>query len=163
VLVAKREGSLVSIKNVVAGALGGIICTASMTPLFLHSFGGDPYDNYLRPPPPDLGLGTDNPYGLCDCFSPTFLPMGGPAPVVCWLIAVVGLVLAARISIEHNERIAMGVGVASPLLAALIGFAISGLDPTMVLTDLDLYLSLALTTGLGAIFGSVERRRRSAI
>jgi hypothetical protein len=89
--------------------------------------------------------------------------MGGPAPLVCWLIALVGLVLTAPISVEYNERIAIGVGVASPLLAALIGFSISGLDPTMVLTDLDLYSCLALTTGLGVILGAVERRRRSAI
>ena len=159
----KREGSLVSIRNVVAGALGGILCTASMTPLFLHSFGCDPYDKYLPPPPPDPVWGTDNPYPLVDCFSPPPLPMGGPAPLVCWLIALVGLVLTAPISVEYNERIAIGVGVASPLLAALIGFSISGLDPTMVLTDLDLYSCLALTTGLGVILGAVERRRRSAI
>ncbi len=59
-----------------------------------------------------------------------------------WLIVPVGLVLTARISVEYNERIAIGVGVASPLLAGLIGFSISGLDPTMVLTDLDLYSCL---------------------
>lgn len=150
-------------RNVIAGALGGIICTASMTPLFLHSFGCDPYDKYLPPPPADPTPGADNPYPLIDCFSPPPFPLGGPAPVVCWLIVLVGLVLTARISVEYNERITIGVGIASPLLAGLIGFSISGLDPTMVLTDPDLYSCLALTTGLGVIFGAVERRRRRAI
>jgi hypothetical protein len=154
-------GSLMLIKNVVAGAAGVIICTSSLTPLFLHSFGCDPYDRYLSPPPPDPSTGVDNPYPIDECFSSPILPFGGPAPVVCWVIALVSLFLTARFAAGSNERIALGVGIAGPLIAALIGFSISGLDPAMVLTDLDFYSALALTSGLGLIFGQLERRRCS--
>jgi len=150
-------------KNVVAGAVGVVICTASMIPLFLHSYGCDPYDEYLPPPRPDppSGVNMDNPYGFHDCFGPSPLPLGGPAPVLCWGIALIGLFLAARISVQSHERIAVGVGIASALIAALIGFGISGLDPTMALVDLDFYSSLPLTIAFAVIFGKLERRRRS--
>ena len=82
--------------------------------------------------------------------------------MLCWVIVLVGLFLTARISDQSHERIAVGVGIASTLLAALIGFAISGLDPTLVLTDLDLYSCLPLTIAFGVIFGKLERRRRSS-
>jgi hypothetical protein len=151
----------VLIKNVVAGAVGGVICTSSMIPLFLHSYGCDPYDEYLRPPQPDPSIGGDNPYGIYECFSPPLVPLGGPAPLLCWIIALVGLFLTARISVGSYERIAVGVGIASALIAALIGFGISGLDPTMALADLDFYSSLPLTIAFAVIFGKLERRRRS--
>jgi hypothetical protein len=149
-------------KNAVAGAVGVVTCTLSLIPLFLHSYGCDPYDGYLPHPRPDPSSGVDNPYGFHDCFAPSPLPLGGPAPVLCWVIALVGLFLTARISDQSHERIAVGVGIASTLLAAPIGFAISGLDTTLVLTDLDFYSCLPLTIAFGAIFGKLERRRRSS-
>ena len=82
--------------------------------------------------------------------------------MLCWVIALVGLFVTARISDRSHERIAIAVGIASTLLAALIGFAISGLDPTLVLTDLDFYSCLPLTVALGVMFGKLELRRRSS-
>jgi len=76
------------------------------------------------------------------------------------MIALVGLFLAARISDQFHERIAVGVGIVSTLLAAMIGFAISGLDLTLVLTDLDFYSCLPLTIAFAVTFGKLERRRR---
>jgi hypothetical protein len=73
----------------------------------------------------------------------------------------VGLFLTARISDRSHERIAVGVGIVSTLLAALIGFAISGLDPTLASTDLGLYSCLPLLVAFGVIFGKLERRRRA--
>ena len=151
-------------KNSVAGAVGVVICTLSLIPLFLHSYGCDPYDEYLRirlRPDPSSGV-VDNPYGFHDCWAPPPLPLGGPAPGLCWVMALVGLFLAARISDWSHERIAVGVGTASTLIAALIGFAISGLNPTLVLTDLDFYSCIPLTIAFGVIFGKLERRRRSS-
>jgi hypothetical protein len=52
--------------------------------------------------------------------------------------------------------------MASTLLAALIGFAISGLNPTLALTDLDFYSSLPLIVAFGVVFGKLERRRRAS-
>ena len=150
-------------KNSVAGAVGVVICTLSLIPFFLHSYGCDPYDEYLRRPRPDPSSGVvDNPYGFYDCWAPPPLPLGGPAPGLCWVMALVGLFLAARISDRSHERIAVGVGTASTLIAALIGFAISGLNPTLVLTDLDFYSCIPLTIAFGVIFGKLERRRRSS-
>jgi len=146
-------------QNVVAGAVGVVICTVSLIPLFLHSYGCDPYDEYLLRPRPDPSSGVDNPYGFYDCFAPSPLP---PGPALCWVIALVGPFLTARISDRSHERIAVGVGMVSMLLAALVGFAISGLDPTLALTDLDLYSSLPLLVAFGVIFGKLERRRRAS-
>jgi hypothetical protein len=103
----------------------------------------------------------DSPYGFHDCFGPSLLPAGGPAPALCWVIALIGLFLTARFSVQSHQRIALVVGVASPLLAALIGFGISGLNPTLALTDLDLYSSLPLTIAFAVVFGKLERRRRA--
>jgi hypothetical protein len=149
----------VAAKNVVAGAVGVVICTLTLIPLFLHSYGCDPYDEYLPRPRPDPSSGGDNPYGIYECFAPSPLP---PGPALCWVIALVGLFLTARISDRSHERIAVGVGMVSTLLAALIGFAISGLDPTLALTDLDLYSCLPLLVAFGVIFGKLERRRRAS-
>ena len=149
-------------KNAVAGAVGVVICTLSLIPLFLHSYGCDPYDEYLPRSRPYPSSGIDNPYELRDCFAPFPFPSGGPAPVLCWVIALLGLFLTARISDRSQERIAVGVGIASTLFAALIGFALSGLDPTLVLTDLDFYSCLPLTVAFGVIFGKLELRRRSS-
>ena len=149
-------------RNAVAAAVGIVTCTLSLIPLFLHSYGCDPYDEYLPRPRPDASSGVDNPYAIQDCFAPFPFPLGGPAPLLCWLIALVGLFLTARISDQSHERIAVGVGIASTPLAALTGFAISGLNPTLVLTDLDLYSCLPLTIAFGVIFGKLERRRRSS-
>jgi len=151
-----------SARNAVAGAVGLVVCTLSLIPLFLHSYGCDPYDEYLPHPRPDLSSGVDNPYGFHDCFAPFPFPSGGPAPVLCWVIALVGLFLTARISDRSHERNAVGVGIASTLLAALIGFAISGLDPTLVLTDLDFYSCLPVTVAFGLVFGKLELRRWSS-
>jgi hypothetical protein len=160
--ILQNERGLVLAKNAVAVAVGVITCTLSLTPLFLHSYGCDPYDEYLPRPRPDPSSGLDNPYGFHDCFGPPLLPLGGPAPVLCWVIALLGLFLTARISDQSHERIAVGVGMASTLLAALTGFAISGLDPTLVLTDLDFYSCFPLTVAFGVIFGKLELRRRSS-
>ena len=96
-------------KNVVATAVGIVICTLSLIPLFLHSYGCDPYDEYLPRPRPDASSGVDNPYGSYDCFAPFPFPSGGPAPVLCWVIALLGLFLTTRISDRSHERIAVGV------------------------------------------------------
>ncbi len=104
----------------------------------------------------------DSPYGFHDCFGPSLFPAGGPLPALCWAIALIGLFLTARLSAESPQRMAVAVGAASPLIAALIGFAISGLDLTMVLTDLGFYSCLPLTVTVGVIFAKLERRRRSS-
>lgn len=150
-------------KTAVAAAVGVVTCTLSLIPLFLHSYGCDPYDEYLPRPRPDSSLTMDNPYVFRDCFSPSLFPSGaGVASVLCWLIALVGLFLAARISDQSHERIAVGVGIASTLLAAPIGFEISGLNPMWALMDLDLYSGLPLVVAFGVILGKLERRRRSS-
>jgi hypothetical protein len=56
----------------------------------------------------------------------------------------------------------LDIGIASALLAVLIGFAISGLDPTMVLADLNFYSCLPLMIVFGVFLGKLERRRRSS-
>ena len=82
--------------------------------------------------------------------------------MTCWAFALVGLFLTARISDRSHERMAVGIGITSTLLAAPIGFAISGLNPTLALTDLNLYSCLPLLITFGVIFGKLERRRRSS-
>jgi hypothetical protein len=148
-------------KNVIAGAVGVVTCTSSLIPLFLHSYGCDPYDEYLPRPQADPTAGVDNPYPIYDCFGPLPLPLGGPAPLLCWASVLVGLFLTARISDRSHETTAVAVGIVSTLLAALMGFAISGLDPTRALTDLDFFSCLPLAVVFGVIFGKLERRRRS--
>jgi hypothetical protein len=49
----------------------------------------------------------------------------------------------------------------STLLAAQIGFVISGLDPTQALVDLDFLSCIPLTITFGVIFAKLEQRRRS--
>lgn len=70
-------GVLVLAKKAVAGAVGVVICTLSLTPLFLHSYGCDPYDEYLPRPRSDPSSAVDNPYPIYDCFAPSPFPSGG--------------------------------------------------------------------------------------
>jgi hypothetical protein len=80
--------------------------------------------------------------------------------VLCWVIALAGLFLKARISNRSHERIAVGVGIGSTLLAAPTGFAICGLNPTLVLTDLDFYSCLPLGAAETMAFNTGTARSR---
>jgi hypothetical protein len=147
-------------KTIVAIALGLSICTLSMVPLFIHTFGCDPYDEYLHIPQPSPSSVTDNPYPIYECWAPLPFAPVGPAFGLCWVIVWLGLFLTTRISDRLHERVAVRVGIVSTLLAALIGFSISGLDPILVLTDWDFYSCLPCIAALGVLFGKLERRRR---
>jgi len=134
-----------------------------MIPVFEHSWPCDPYDALL--PHRSIGpeVAGDDPYPLIDCWAPPPIPIGsGPEGVLGWLIAILGMYLAARLSNQSPERVAISVGIGGSLLAAPIGFARSGLDPFLVLTDPVFYSSFPLTITFAVILGKLERRRRAA-
>jgi hypothetical protein len=149
-------------KDICVAALGLATCTLCLLPVFVQSYewGCGPYDELLAPLQPAPSGMTDNLYGIAECFSSG---VGRPEDLAIGLLALPGMFLVGRLSSWTPERAAVGVGVVGSLLAALIGFARSGLDPVLALTDPGFYFSLPMTITLGVILGKVERRRRSPV